>query len=452
MRKLKLTWQAGKGRPGRWRRVYRGRALVFPGGRGKSDTQAYQEALDAFERRKREIDAEEDRRHQPAYERAIDEWERVLAGALQRGEQYWQDMAEERLKDLRARLEAPQLAPLKPEDWAGYRAKLRPIWEWFAIEDRLKAPAAAPKGTTVRDYLETFLSQKRAQAAAGTLSTARVYALDLQVGQFAKWIGPDTAVETMDSPTLTRYHGWILEQMASGKWGRSTAWHYWVACKAFVMWLYDMEVIDLPRVLKRLSIAQPPARIDVFTVEELRQLLNAATSRVKLFCLLGLNAGFTQVDLANLRPEEVGERTITRRRSKTRDIASTPVVCYRLWPATWELLEKHRSPGERVLVNRNGTPLVADQIVDGKYRKQDAVRNCFDRLKRKVGIEGRSFRSLRKTGASMIKDSAFGDVVQTYLGHSARTVADQHYARPPQGRLDEALEWLRNRLALTDPA
>ena len=78
-RKYKLTWQPGSGnRPGRWRKKYKGKCHYFSSGRGKSDREAYDAALAAWERKKVEIDAALPKRHQADYGRAIREWQSVL--------------------------------------------------------------------------------------------------------------------------------------------------------------------------------------------------------------------------------------------------------------------------------------------------------------------------------------------------------------------------------------
>jgi hypothetical protein len=79
-RTYKLTWQPGSDRnpAGRWKKKYKGKTYYFPGGRGKTDRQAYEAALAEWERVKLKIDASLPKPHQVEYERAIREWETVL--------------------------------------------------------------------------------------------------------------------------------------------------------------------------------------------------------------------------------------------------------------------------------------------------------------------------------------------------------------------------------------
>ena len=60
-RSVKLTWQdsaEASGRTGRWRKKYKGKTYYFPGGRGKSDREAYDVAVAAWEAKKLKIDHE----------------------------------------------------------------------------------------------------------------------------------------------------------------------------------------------------------------------------------------------------------------------------------------------------------------------------------------------------------------------------------------------------------
>ena len=240
----------------------------------------------------------------------------------------------------------------------------------LAVQER----KAAPKGESVADFIQAFIAGKAAQEQARQLSTARLYSLKLHLQFFEDWIGKDTPVVEIDGPTLTKFHSHLLEKLAAGSWKRRTAWHYLSSVKAFVNWLYDAEAIAaVPRIMRRLLISKPPARIEVFTTDEVKKLLASASQRTLLYILLALNTGATQIDISDLKVEEVDwtEGRIIRRRSKTKDEEHVPVVNYRLWPETFALLKLERATeGDRVLVNANGSPLLCQEIkADGKLQE-----------------------------------------------------------------------------------
>jgi len=87
--------------------------------------------------------------------------------------------------------------------------------------------------------------------------------------------------------------------------------------------------------------------------------------------------------------------------------------------------------------------------VDGKFKKTDNVRSAFNRLLKKLEWKGKSFKVLRKTGASMLntheqhRHSRF-----RYLGHSDKSIADKHYAAPGRDLFNEAVLWLGRQLKI----
>ena len=67
-----LTWQPGSSRRGgRWRKKCRGRAYYFEAGRGKTDRDAHDKAIAAWEKRKAEIDETSPKPHEEDNEREI---------------------------------------------------------------------------------------------------------------------------------------------------------------------------------------------------------------------------------------------------------------------------------------------------------------------------------------------------------------------------------------------
>jgi len=116
-RAIKLSWQPGiNGRQGRWRKKYKGQRYYFPGGRGKSDSDAYDAALAAWEKLKLRIDAAAPKPHQADYERAIAQWELVLAWCHKHREAEMADTALAKLDRLRNGLSAINPVPVSLED------------------------------------------------------------------------------------------------------------------------------------------------------------------------------------------------------------------------------------------------------------------------------------------------------------------------------------------------
>jgi hypothetical protein len=117
-RSIKLSWQPGsRGKPGYWKKFYKGKVYYFPSGTGKSDMRAYGAAWDTWLKKKVEIDATTPRKHQADYEQCILGWEKVLAWSSKYEDGESANQAENKLMDLRRRFAAVKLTPLVRNDW-----------------------------------------------------------------------------------------------------------------------------------------------------------------------------------------------------------------------------------------------------------------------------------------------------------------------------------------------
>ena len=294
-RTFKLTWQQGAaGRAGRWRKKYKGKAYYFPGGRGKSDREAYAAALAAWEAKKQEIDGTAVNSLQLDYEEAIEKWEDVLRWSRNHDDQSMAEEATDYLEKLRLRQEAVRLKPLTHYDrFEGRFALPREVLdqimscipsgplseetkvefaeslsrtmrssgpfnfrgvseEAFADplrtekaiwEDRLKTQrrSALPSDTSVYHLIETFVAEKDAEANAGALSAGRSYKVHLQLQDFAQWIGESTDVTEITSRLLIGYKQHLLEKVSEGVWKQSTASGRMKTVRAFIRWLWRTE-------------------------------------------------------------------------------------------------------------------------------------------------------------------------------------------------------------------
>ena len=72
-KRRKLTWQGRDDGAGRWKKVYRGQVHDFSGGNGKSDLEAYREALTEWEQLKVTLDqvGQQNKPHRAEYEKVI---------------------------------------------------------------------------------------------------------------------------------------------------------------------------------------------------------------------------------------------------------------------------------------------------------------------------------------------------------------------------------------------
>lgn len=495
-RKIELTWQAGsEGRKGRWRKKYKGRVLYFPYGNSKSDLEGYHQALEDWKREKAKIDEEEAQKpklHQAEYEQAIDQWTLALQWSRDNGDQDSANSALQKLEELRAKLEnpvppslawgdhvldigfppdllnsvnealykvVPDRRPVDPgtpgvivpsqelvDEMDGSPTRIaREIWK-----DRLDVQRQKGRQTadTVESHVDAFLANKRVQVNAGEVSAGRYDPLRVHLHHFRDWLGGAVAVASITGKVISDYYAELLRGITEKRWSADYAKDRLNAVKSFVRWLWTLDLIELPKVLNSadLRISKKITTPEVFTIEEVKAFLAAATDRTKLYLLLMINTGMLQKDIADLRQTEVNweKGTVTRKRSKTADYANVPTVTYNLWKETFGLLQQHRAKeGEFALTNQDGGCLKVEMLnQDGKLHKIDNVRSAFNRLSRATKII-KPLKLLRKTSATLLRSNRlFSGVENLFLGHAPRSMSDRHYAQTPQELFDEAIAWL----------
>lgn len=218
--------------------------------------------------------------------------------------------------------------------------------------------------------------------------------------------------------------------------------------RSFIEALAIRDLIPLPKNIRhrRHRFSVGPKAIPTFTVAEVRRMVDNAPGQLRLHLMLMANCGMTQIDVSDLLQSEVdwAEGRIIRKRSKESDEANVPIVNYKLWPQTWELLQHHRqTEGDRVLLTQSGKTWIRDELgADGKRHKTDAIKSNYRHLQRKLGID-KPIKLLRKTSAAILESHEhYGRYVVHFLGQSPRGVAARHYAPPSKVLFDEILAWL----------
>jgi integrase len=219
--------------------------------------------------------------------------------------------------------------------------------------------------------------------------------------------------------------------------------------KMFIRWAWRKEILaNLPRNLNELTIKIDPKRPETLDIEnEVKPLLLGANGRTKLFLMLMLNTGMTQIDISELKPEEVNweEGRIIRKRTKTQHNENVPIVNYKIWDEAFSLLKEYgHKEGERVILNKNGTPLVKiDMKEDGTRKRIDAIRLAYSRLCLRLKVPCRPLKLLRNTSATLLYNKEeYRDLYDILLDHAPKGIGQKHYADAGKGILDKALAYL----------
>lgn len=496
-RKRQMSWQPGsENRRGRWRKKHKGRVFHASGGRGKHDEEAYSDAWEGFQDFKKRINEEEALKpkiYQAEYCETISEWNLVLQWGMEHNDTRYASLARNKIDELTNRLNRSKPKPLTPKDWfrshLGWPAHItesvaaaipkvpqsadlspsfvidpstldissmdgtsqrieREIWhDRLQVQQKRQVEGRDTLGTSVDSYLAT----KLAKVKAGHLTAGRYAPIRTHLYHFRDWVGSESAVSSISGKALTDYHAELLTAISEKQLSADYAKDRLGTVRSFVQWLWRVEAIEaLPRVLASgsndLRISRKISTPEVYTIEEVKNLLASASDRTKLYLLLMLNTGSTQKDLSDLLSTQVDWKngTITRKRSKTAKHKGVPTVTYVLWKETFRLLQQERSSdAATVLVNHKGGPLKVERLDDEeKLKKIDNVASAFARLKRKNGIR-KPLKYFRKTSATLLKSNKdYRGLEVLFLGHAPATVEERHYTQAPQQLLNEALAWL----------
>lgn len=318
-----------------------------------------------------------------------------------------------------------------PED-----AHLHPDFSKWEYELAHRKFTTATLGGAVAEWI----AARQVQLTMGQLRPTTVEATALNVGRFAKWAGEGMPLEKITERLLENFFAHLAGEIEAGRLAKKSAQQTMIYTKAFIRRQWELRRIELPRNLtsKTLSITVPAPTVTVMSVETIADFYKKARPFLKTCILLTLNTGMLQVDLADLRQDEVDweKGTITKKRSKTSNHASAPTVCWKLWDTTLTLLKAHRGDGERVLTGKGGRHLM---LTNGK--RNDLIGKLWQY--NGGGGKGKEYKNLRKVSASLLASHPeYGRYAQYFLGHAPSSIADRHYIKPSQEQFDKAVEWL----------
>ena len=190
-----------------------------------------------------------------------------------------------------------------------------------------------------------------------------------------------------------------------------------------------------------------------FTVEEVHTLYRSADPTMRACIALALNTGYTQIDIASLTRDHIGEGGIVNReRSKT----GQP-QCHKLWPVTLDALETANrlnprgtsvASNEPMLRTNTGLLLVEEKWKNGEPFRSDRLGVLFGNHAREQGITGRSFKHWRKTAGNLIEQHEPG-LTSLFLSHS-ETGMKKHYVNPHFDKLHELTDSLESHWGLAN--
>ena len=291
---------------------------------------------------------------------------------------------------------------------------------------QVEAPTISER-LSVETYCERWLSARRKEAERGNLSLKQWSEDSAKLKVFRNFLTSASVeyVDQIDAQVLDNYRD---EQWSDDGISRSTLKKRLDTVGKWLRWMVDeSHVTQFPKDLSSYAkVKLDPPSPAFFSDDEVRQLINLASIRTRLYMVLALNLGFTQRDIATLEHSMIDWETgiITRERHKTKVPHKS-----RLWPSTLELLRGQAvDHGGLVLVTENGKSLYEEQVnAKGNLVYRDPIRLAFDRVRKraKLADASKSFKHLRKTAANKVELMA-PHLTSAFLGH-AETATKRYY-------------------------
>jgi integrase len=307
------------------------------------------------------------------------------------------------------------------------------------VRAQVDPSVAAATGRSVKANGECFLAVVKGDMKPRSFQELKDYIHSLY--QVPGLLTGDTDVKVIDEALVEKVYLALRDSSLSGG-AKKKRWGFF---RRFVKYLWEKRLIEMPRNLSSHRFEVKARKIKTHSPAEVKRVLAALKSRLKLYALLGLNCGMTNVDISQLTKEmvDLDRGRLVRRRVKTGEHANVPTVDYKLWPETLELLKHHQScHPELFLTSMSGTPLWECRFEGEEVRRKDMIVQQWRRAK--VALPLKAFRSIAAT--ILESHEAYGRYVAHFLGHSPKSMADKHYAAPSQELFDKIMGWLHEQL------
>lgn len=317
------------------------------------------------------------------------------------------------------------------------------------------APESFQKLQVVTDYAMSVgdaIDAYEAHIDASAKSKRWKLQLKHRVSKLRDSIGELSLSELGHTAIANECERWIAHAK-EGEFAISTAENQIKALRQFTTWADEADEIEYeaPKRYERIfrkAITRQDVRTlkrkkeapKTFSKAELQKLWKATDDdSERLYFLLALNCGFTQIDLSELKAEHVNwkAKKIEYRRSKTGVYAE-----FLLWDETLELLKPYKGQEGVLFRTRRGKTLVS---FSDKGNAVDSVRQLWDKLRKRAGVKG-SFKLLRKTASQAIRDIKGSDYAEAFLAHTEKGVGASYNRFQHWQGLAQAVKTYRQQL------
>lgn len=305
---------------------------------------------------------------------------------------------------------------------------------------RQRGVATPVSGVTIADVVNLYLEALDARKLRGDVST-RHFSDCFRTGELiVKHFGRRATAESLRAADFAEFRKSFPKTWGPTKIGTEVQ-----RVRGIFRWAAEAEVIpalpnfgpEFKKPAKRISrIAKADrqaehGRLD-FTATELRKLLKASSGWLKACVLLGINAGFGNIDCGRLRADhidfETGWYDLPRRKSgiprrffvwqETRNAIATAMA-----DRPVAKLDEHDA---LCFLTSHGRPVYWESETDkGTVSRCDNVGDAFRKLVTSCGLQrpGRGFYSLRRTFETVAGNTQDQVAVNFVMGHDDDSMA-----------------------------
>ena len=329
--------------------------------------------------------------------------------------------------------------------WDDPQGALR-AWKEFEAKHVLGiSPSAARDGAvTLRQMVNQFLDGKQRKVDRGDLSPRTLN----QYIESAKWfvptMGAERLVETIGPADFTR-----VRHDFPGHWGIVFSDARIMHVRTMFKWAYDNDVIDKPvkygsdwskTPKKKARLQKQTQHAKEFTRQETLDLIDAAPMQIKAMILLGLNAGYGNLDCARLKTTDIKGVWLNVPRGKTGEKRR----CW-LWKETRDAIKA-------VMKEHDGEEPLFKTAAGNLWVDEDTGRNNltkeFLKLRKAAGCNRKgvgfySFRHMTETIASDAQVKNVQPVVNLIMGHDDGTMASNYRESISDARIKAVCQHVR---------
>lgn len=300
---------------------------------------------------------------------------------------------------------------------------------------------------TVKEAVNAFLNQKRVQQFGGDISPRTMQDYKDACDEVVAAFGKGRIVLDLDVDDFSA----LWKRMAA-KWGPHRLGKTIQCIRCVFKYALDIGLIDRPVRFgpgfkrpskKTFRVHRAERGVKLFTANEVRQLVEAASASMRAMILLGINCGFGNSDCGTLRQAAIdwSRAIIDYPRPKT----GIPRRCP-LWPETVAALQealakqpkaKSEADAALVFVTKYGESWAKD-VADSPISKE------MRKLLNKLGIKGhRNFYTLRHTFRTVADESKDQPAVDFIMGHEVAHMSAVYRETISDARLRAVVEHVR---------